>query len=335
MTDKILAIDIGGTFIKYGLIRDHLEIDQLDKIHTPKSMTDFEDSLSRIISYFSDIKGIAISCTGEINKQTGLVLKGGLITYLYHYPLGKKLTEIFHLPVTVINDAVAAALAEGIHGNLREVNCGAALVLGSGVGGALTCQGDIFSLKQLFLEQLFSQKVTEIEKTPVDQGRILKIYQHDLISLINNQGSAVNFITSASQLLDMPKPDGKAVFQVLEEGKDHGVSRLFEDYCKEITYLILGLQALTPLDKVVIGGGISSQPLLIQEINRQYQVLLNEEAQYNQVFKEIPIQACYYQNDSNLLGAYCHFEKQVNETPKVNTFFQDLSDILGLDILKP
>ena len=43
----------------------------------------------------------------------------------------------------VINDADAAALAEARYGSLQDLDCGAALVLGTGVGLGLVSQKDL------------------------------------------------------------------------------------------------------------------------------------------------------------------------------------------------
>ena len=129
----ILAIDIGGTFIKFGLVDDDFRISNQSKVPTPPTLDDFWLTLEHIVSSHKDIiSGIAIACPGEINSKRGFIFKGGLIPYLTAIPLGSRLTKTFQLPVKVINDADAAALAEARYGSLQDLDCGAALVLGTG-----------------------------------------------------------------------------------------------------------------------------------------------------------------------------------------------------------
>lgn len=131
----ILAIDIGGTFIKFGLVDDDFKISNQSKVSTPTTLDGFWLTLEHIVSSHKDIiSGIAIACPGEINSKRGFIFKGGLIPYLTAIPLGSRLTKTFQLPVKVINDADAAALAEARYGSLQDLDCGAALVLGTGVG---------------------------------------------------------------------------------------------------------------------------------------------------------------------------------------------------------
>ena len=106
----ILAIDIGGTFIKFGLVDNDFRISNQSKVPTPSSLDNFWITLESIISSFKNvISGIAIACPGEINSKRGFVFKGGLIPYLTAIPLGTRLSKTFQLPVKVINDADEAA----------------------------------------------------------------------------------------------------------------------------------------------------------------------------------------------------------------------------------
>ena len=66
----ILAIDIGGTFIKFGLVDDDFRICNQSKEPTPTTIDDFWQTLESIVSSFeNDISGIAIACPGEINSK--------------------------------------------------------------------------------------------------------------------------------------------------------------------------------------------------------------------------------------------------------------------------
>ena len=136
MEKTYLVIDIGGTFIKYGLINDQQEFSQLGKLPTPASLGEFLKSLTDLIASFaSEIKGVGISCPGQINTQNGFVHHGCLIPYLKQFSLGAYLETETLFPVSILNDGDAAGLAEARYGRLSDVSCGAALVLGTGVGG--------------------------------------------------------------------------------------------------------------------------------------------------------------------------------------------------------
>ena len=301
----LLAFDIGGTFIKYALVDEAYQVNDSSKVPTPATIEEFWEALERVICLFQNrITGIAISCPGEINSRLGFVFKGGLVPYLRNIPLASRLNKTFQVPVTVLNDGDAAGLAEARIGNLQDCDCGATFVLGTGVGLALTSNGSLISTWNL-KDYLRWPSLGEKQVTPEQKQYQTEILRHGISSLVQNLGSAVNFVANASRLLELPEEDGVQVFEVLEAGYHEELQDLFASYCREIAILIYNLQSLVRLEKVTIGGGISSQPLLLGEINRQYKSLMEESGE--QRFSLVEIQAARYHNSSNLLGAVCHF----------------------------
>lgn len=301
----LLAFDIGGTFIKYDLVDEAYQVSDSSKVPTPATIEEFWEALERVICLFQNrITGIAISCPGEINSRLGFVFKGGLIPYLRNIPLASRLNKTFQVPVTVLNDGDAAGLAEARIGNLQDCDCGATFVLGTGVGLALTSNGSLISTWNL-KGYLRWPSLGEKQVTPEQKQYQTEILRHGISSLVQNLGSAVNFVANASQLLELPEEDGVQVFEVLEAGHHEELQDLFASYCREIAILIYNLQSLVRLEKVTIGGGISSQSLLLEEINHQYKSLMEESGE--QRFSLVEIQAARYHNSSNLLGAVCHF----------------------------
>lgn len=301
----LLAFDIGGTFIKYALVDEAYQVSDSSKVPTPATIEEFWEALERVICLFQNrITGIAISCPGEINSRLGFVFKGGLIPYLRNIPLASRLNKTFQVPVTVLNDGDAAGLAEARIGNLQDCDCGATFVLGTGVGLALTSNGSLISTWNL-KDYLRWPSLGEKQMTPEQKQYQTEILRHGISSLVQNLGSAVNFVAKASQLLELLEEDGVQVFEVLEAGHHEELQDLFASYCREIAILIYNLQSLVRLEKVTIGGGISSQRLLLEEINHQYKFLFEESSE--QRFSLLEIQAARYHNSSNLLGAVCHF----------------------------
>lgn len=301
----LLAFDIGGTFIKYALVDEAYQVSDSSKVPTPDTIEEFWEALERVICSFQNrMTGIAISCPGEINSRLGFVFKGGLIPYLRNIPLASRLNKAFQVPVTVLNDGDAAGLAEARIGNLQDCGCGATFVLGTGVGLALTSNGSLISTWNL-KDYLRWPSLGEKQVTPGQKQYQTEILKHGISSLVQNSGSAVNFVANASQLLELPEEDGVQVFEVLEAGHHEELQDLFASYCREIAILIYNLQSLVRLEKVTIGGGISSQSFLLEEINHQYKSLMEESGE--QRFSLVEIQSARYHNSSNLLGAVCHF----------------------------
>ena len=305
----LLAFDIGGTFIKYSLVDEAYQVSDSSKVPTPDTIEEFWEALEHVICSFQNrMTGIAISCPGEINSRLGFVFRGGLIPYLRNIPLASKLKQTFDLPVTVINDGDAAGLAEARLGNLKDCPCGAILVLGTGVGLALLSNGDLLRGWQL---TEYLQSIDKSEKTLENRRFHRELFLQGISNLLENTGSAVQFVEKASHLLNLEEADGIAVFKALDQGGNEELKTLFQAYCYDIAILIFNLQSLLRLEKVTIGGGISSQPLLIDEINHQYHDLFSQRG--HEQFEALPIQAARFHNESNLIGAAAYFYSSPNQ----------------------
>lgn len=339
---KVIGIDIGGTFIKYALVREDLTLEKEGKKPTPNTMEAFIASLLEVIEELNEgVDGVAISLPGKINNQAGFVYHGGLIPYLKMQALGPTLEEACNLPVRLINDGDAAALAEGKYGNLRGLNCGAAMVLGTGVGGGIVVKGELLANHHFSPEGMqeilrnHEDLAANYQELPLLERAALTIslYTKGATSMLFNAGSAVNFVDRASQELGLDQPDGVKVFQVLEQKESAELQVLFEEYCREIALLILNIEGIFKLEKLVIGGGISAQDLLLEEINRQYLLLLQEEVSFKDQGDHLQIDRCYFANQANIIGAYSNFLSlldQENQTSESETgFFASLFNFMA------
>ena len=305
----LLAFDIGGTFIKYSLVDEAYQVSDSSKVPTPDTIEEFWEALEHVICSFQNrMTGIAISCPGEINSRLGFVFKGGLIPYLRNIPLASRLIKAFQVPVTVLNDGDAAGLAEASLGNLKDCPCGAILVLGTGVGLALLSNGDLLRGWQL---TEYIRSIDKTDRTPENRRFHRELFFQGISNLLENTGSAVQFVEKASHILNLEEADGIAVFKALDQGGHEELTSLFQEYCHDIAILIFNLQSLLRLEKVTIGGGISSQPLLIDEINHQYHDLLSQKG--HKQFEALPIQAARFHNESNLIGAASYFYSSTHQ----------------------
>ncbi len=300
-----LTIDIGGSAIKYGLIDERLVVTEEGKVPTPASLAEFWTSLTTIVESYQDkIKAIAISCPGEISKN-GRVYRGGLIPYLKNVPLAKQLSEQFSMPVSVLNDANAAALAEAKSGVLKDSHCGAILVLGTGVGLGVVSENRLVTFPSRDLRTSTADLRANDQSVWRQISHTLELNRIGIESLFSNAGSAVKFVEDASQVLGLEEADGQKVFKALGNEPSEELQELFETYCRDIAYLILNLQTFLKVENLAIGGGISAQPLLIKSIAEQYDKLFTSVLAF-QHFEQLEIEAATNGNKANLIGAYLY-----------------------------
>ena len=146
---NILAIDIGGTMIKYGLVSSDGKILSTNKIKTEASKG-LNNILNKIDNIFKGYKennpvGIAVSGTGQINGMIGKVIGGNpIIPNWIGTNLVKILEEKYNLPAVLENDVNCVALGEKWIGAGKDLSNFICLTIGTGIGGGIILNNQLF-----------------------------------------------------------------------------------------------------------------------------------------------------------------------------------------------
>lgn len=294
---KILAIDIGGTHVKYALVTEAGDIISKGKCKTPTDIDSLVEELIRVKQSFQvshELTGLAISCPGQVDSQENRIYHGGSVAYLDQQNLAEAVSQgdFSDKQLLTMNDAKAAALAEYWKGSLKNSKMGVVVTLGTAVGGAIVADGQLLNGSHF--------QAGELSFMPQDE--VAKLHKQDTLGNVGDHLSAVRFVETASRLLGLTVGNGELVFESILAG-NHILDPLLDQYCRDIAYHILTIDAILDLDKVAIGGGISSQPILIEKINQQA-LFLHKKIKARQEHLHLPeIVACQFKNYANLIGA--------------------------------
>lgn len=144
------GIDLGGTYIKCGIVNTVGEIIIKDKIPT-KSERPYEEiardmaelALSLAERTKVALEAVGIGSPGTIDSENGVVVYSNNIKWK-NVPLGKAVGDAAKLPVYITNDANAAALGESYAGAGREFGNIVFITLGTGVGGGIVLGGKLY-----------------------------------------------------------------------------------------------------------------------------------------------------------------------------------------------
>ncbi|CAJ2233641.1 ROK family protein [Companilactobacillus paralimentarius] len=288
MINKYLIFDVGGTNVKYAIIDRSGKLIEKNSMVTVHSLNGFVSSLQKVIDYYQgSFTGIAFSVPGRVSHDDGKIYGGGSLPFMDK----KSLTNLIKtdVPIAVENDGKAAALSELWLGNLKSTTNGAAIVLGTGVGG-----GIIMNHQLIYGSHFQAGEVSFL----VNNSKRLS---YD--DLEGSSGSAVKMINDCAAKLNLnDKNDGKKVFKEINKNNSL-VMPIFKNYCRNIAILINNIQAIIDLDKYVIGGGISAQPIVTQTINREFIKLRSEIPIIQATLSEPKIVDSKFKNDANLYGA--------------------------------
>lgn len=286
---QYLVFDIGGSAIKYGLVTEEGEILNHDKVTTPRTWEAMAAAFDAVVNEnLEEISGVAVSAPGRIDVKEGVIYIGGALPYLHNVNIKKHFKEKYDLPASVVNDGKAAGQAELWLGNLQGVKDAASITLGTGIGGAVIIDGKVLQGRG-FLAGEFSYVF------PTEDPL------HHTLAYSN---SAVKLVAELADIIGLEdKTDGEGVFEVINSRENEEVNEAFAAYCKRLAIFISNLHVTLDISHVVIGGGISNQPILLEELNHQYDVIREKVPPFGNDFERLSIECCKFSSNANLLGA--------------------------------
>lgn len=144
-----LAIDIGGTKIAAALITLNgttADIQDRIQIHTPQNPTAdaLDTALAEIVTQFQGrFERVSVASTGIIQNGILTALNPKNLGNLAFFPLEQSITKHTDKPITLLNDAQAAACAEYLHNN--DVENFAFITVSTGVGGGIVLNRKLFT----------------------------------------------------------------------------------------------------------------------------------------------------------------------------------------------
>lgn len=284
-----LCIDIGGTYTKYAILNENCQFIEKGKQPTEKeSEALFIEMLCDITKKYEDVSGLAICSAGVIDSKRGIMHNGGSLSVIHDLDIVARLEERLHKPVTIINDARSALLAEVWQGALEGCKSGVAVVIGTAVGGAIIYDNILLEGATNMAGEL-SYVIGENRRPMAELGGVGYL------------------IDEASQLTGQKLTSGEEVFHLAREHNQDAIDAI-DHYAYQLALLINNLYFIVNPEKIVIGGGISEEELFMEAL----QSALKDVNMLYPFKVSMPIvEACHYHNDANIIGAlYDHLTKQ-------------------------
>ncbi|HBC75056.1 MAG: hypothetical protein A2008_08160 [Candidatus Wallbacteria bacterium GWC2_49_35] len=286
------ALDIGGTFIKYGTVSEKGEV--VTRFETPtegrKGAAYLMDRICGIIDSLlkntSEIAGIGISTAGIVDSDTGTIVYAndnfpGYAGVNVKATLEKK----FEIPVLVNNDVNSAALAEHWVGSAMGVKTFFCMTVGTGIGGAILIDGKLFRGSNFM-----AAEVCYFNKKGRDE-------------YYENRASVTALIDMVKKELDPAGAvDGVSIFNNINAGAAE-YFEIFERWTDELSAGIANVICMFDPGLVLIGGGVSRQKIFIDAVRRKIKGLLPP------VFVEgTVINAAGCGNDAGMIGSVYEFK---------------------------
>jgi len=261
-----LGVDIGGTFIKLGLVQESRILLQESlpsaSFPHPKALQDGMVEAIRSLIHESDrsIGAVGIGIPGLVRYPQGMVHSCVNLRGWRHVPLRRLLSRRLRLPVWVDNDVNVMTLAEWKYGAGQGAKNLVCLTLGTGVGGGLVLEGQLYRGKQGSAGELGHIPLSE--KGPrcscggmacleryVGNREILQFVRQRLSKGVKSQ---------IPRLIDhnLARLTPEVIDRACELG-DRLAQETWEWVGTRIGLALTGVVNLLNPDRIVVGGGIS------------------------------------------------------------------------------
>ena len=304
-----IGIDLGGTFIKCGIVDDFGNILVSDKVPTESEKGAdrvalnianlCKTLLSRVNMTASDIVGIGMGVPGMIDSEKGEVVYSNNLGW-EHFFIVESVETLTGLPVKIANDANVAALGETKFGCGKDYQNTVMLTLGTGVGGGIIINGKLFEGNRSAGAELgHSVIVAGGEQCTCGRKGCLEAYA-SATALIRETKRAMqaNRNSKMWQIGLIDKVTGKTAFDYKDT--DESAKKVVEDYIEKLGVGITNLTNEFRPEAVILGGGVCAQG---DNLIKPLQEFVNREIFASSKGPQVKILAATLGNTAGLLGA--------------------------------
>ena len=151
----VIGVDVGGTKVAAGFVNRAGEISHVSRVRMVSdadaaaglnSVTEALDSLlAKAQENDWTIGAIGVCAPGPLDPHTGVVINPPNVTCWRNFPLAAEISNRYHLPVRIENDANAAALAEVLWGAGKGHSKVFYISIGTGIGTGFVLDGHIYN----------------------------------------------------------------------------------------------------------------------------------------------------------------------------------------------
>lgn len=289
---ELLVFDIGGTDLKYGVIRDGAIL--LNSKMESNGALGGAQIIEKIIRIANDLKndfnpdGIGVCTAGVVNTNTGCIIAAANNIKDY---IGTNIKAILEeklgLETWVLNDVNSLALSEINDGAASLYHSIVCLTIGTGIGGGIIIDNKLIDGA--------SFGAGEIGLMITNKGKFFEKVAATMI-LVNNCSKVYSDIKN-----------GEDVFKYYDNN-DEKIIEIVDEFYNDLAIGIANLVYILNPQAIVIGGGITNRgDKFLQELDIKIKKHLS---QY--YYDNTKILISKNKNNAGMIGAYFNFLKIKN-----------------------
>lgn len=257
-------MDLGGTSVKYALIDEEGVFHFQGKL--PSRADESADAVfEQLVRAFEDVEeyakaknirigGIGIGTPGIVDTVNGDVLGGAEnIKGWENFPLADLMIRATGFETLVGNDANLMGLGEAMYGAGRGAKNVVFLTVGTGIGGAVIIDGELFNG--------FDNRGTELGHVPlIANGEPCACGSVGCLEHYASTSALVRRFTQRITEANISYPgeeiNGELIVRLYKEG-DEIATQSLDEHCDFLGHGIAGFINIFSPQRIVIGGGLS------------------------------------------------------------------------------
>lgn len=304
-----VGIDLGGTYIKGGIVDDLGNIVCADKV--PTGAEGGQDAVAANIANLAnalikkaglskdDLVGIGMGVPGMIDSENGVVILSNNLKW-YNFNIAKAVSDLTGLNVKIANDANVATLAEVKFGAARNRRNVIMLTLGTGVGGGIVANGQLVE-GNLSVGAELGHSVIAMGGEQCTCGRrgCLEAYA-SATALIRDTKRAMQKHPDSKmwEIGSLDEVSGKTAFDYKE--CDPYAKEVVDNYIGALATGIANFGNIFRPEVVLLGGGVCAQG---DALIKPLQAIVNNEVFAKDAGPEVKVLIATLENTAGTLGA--------------------------------
>ena len=304
-----VGIDLGGTFIKGGIVDDLGNILYSDKVPTESEKG--SDGVAKNIAVLveillkkaglsaDDVQGIGMGVPGMIDSKAGVVTYSNNLRWKDFHIAGK-VSELTGMQVKIANDANVAALAEAKFGAAKGCQNMVMFTLGTGVGGGIIAEGKMIEgNKSAGAEIGHMVIVANGEECTCGRKGCMEAYS-SATALIRDTKRAMQAHKDSKmwEIGSLDEVTGKTAFDYKDS--DPYAKAVVDSYIEHLAFGITNAANLFRPEFVLLGGGVCAEG---DNLIKPLQALLDRDIFAGDLGPHVEIKVAELGNKAGLLGA--------------------------------
>ncbi len=291
-----LGIDIGGTSAKIGIVdKENRVIAETKVVTGVKKAEEIIENIAKAALQLMEEHNISMEQCGKVgvgvpglvDKKEGMVLYSNNLQW-ENVKLAEEFKKYLPLPVSIANDADCAALGEAVAGAGRGVQNLVMLTLGTGVGGGVILNGQLFTGSIL---------------GGIELGHMV-IHEKGELCTCGRRGCLEAYASATAMRREAKKAYGTSLepLEIFEKANanDEKAKAIVHNYIQDLGTGVINLVNVFRPERIIFGGGIAAQGEVILKPIRERM----EKESFGGNYSEVPeLVIAEMENQAGMIGA--------------------------------